>query len=86
MADRDRVVLLDLGEDGEAAIVSLEDMIADRMGQYASGTARDMLGQARRLFALHPDADLAYLEERIRYESAGDYGVADLQTEGDPPR
>lgn len=79
-ADRGRVRLIDLGADGEAAIVSVEDMIADRMGQYASGTAPEMLEQARRLFALHADADLNYMERRIREESADDYGVADLTT------
>lgn len=79
MAERERVSLIDLTPDGEAAIVSVEDMIADRMGQYASGTAREMLEQARRLFILHADADLDYMDRRIRYESGGDYGVADLK-------
>jgi hypothetical protein len=79
MADRERVRLIDLGEDGEAALISVEDMIADRMGQYASGTAPDMLVQARRLFALHRDADRHYMEKRIRHETAGDYGVEDLK-------
>jgi hypothetical protein len=32
------------------------------MGQSASGTAPEMLEQARRLFALHADADLLYME------------------------
>lgn len=79
MADRDRVILIDLGEDGEAAIVSVEDLIADSMDQYASGSAPEMLEQARRLFRLHADADRAYMEDRIRHESAGDYGVSDLE-------
>jgi hypothetical protein len=79
MAERERVRLIDLGEDGEAAVISVEDMIADRMGQYASGAAPDMLDQARRLFILHADADLAYMEKRIRHESVGAYGIADLQ-------
>jgi hypothetical protein len=79
MADRERLRLIDLGEDGEAAIISVEDMIADRVGQYASGTAPDMLEQARRLFILHADADRVYMEQRIRHESAGEYGVADLK-------
>lgn len=78
MADRGRVALIDLDVDGYAAIVSIEDMIADRMGQYASGTAPDMLEQARRLFILHADADHDYMDVRIRYESAGDYGVSTL--------
>ena len=45
------------------------------MGQYASGTARDRIDQARLLLALHPDADFDYLDKRIREESAGDYGL-----------
>ena len=78
-ADHHRVKLLDLGKDGSAAVISVEDMIADRMGQYASGTAPEMLEQARRLYALHEDVDLDYMEKRIRHESAGDYGIGDLQ-------
>ena len=78
-ADRGRVVLIDLGTDGQAAIISVEDIIADRMGQFASGTAPDMLDQAKKLFALHADADLDYLEDHIRHESAGEYGVENLR-------
>ncbi|WP_375403680.1 hypothetical protein [uncultured Sphingomonas sp.] len=80
MADRDRVVLIDLDRDGVAAIVSIEDMIADRMGQYASGAAPEMLEQARALFRLHADADMDYMDKRIRYETAGDHGVASIQS------
>mgnify|MGYP001611256379 CR=1 FL=1 len=79
MADRERVRMLEFAPDGEVSVISVEDMIADRMGQYASGTAREMREQARRLFILHADADIDYMEQRIRYESAGDYGVADLK-------
>jgi len=61
------------------AILSIEDMIADRMGQYASGTARDMLGQARALYSLPIRFDLDYLDRRIREESVGDYGIEDLE-------
>ena len=80
MADRDRVHLVDFATDGIAAIVSVEDMIADRLGQYASGTAPDMLEQAKTLFVLYPDADLEYLERRARYETGGDHGIAILRT------
>jgi hypothetical protein len=59
-------------------LISVEDLIADRMGQYGSGTAPDRLEQARTLLSLHPDADMAYLERRIREESMGEYGVEDL--------
>ena len=37
--------------------------------------------QARNLFILHADADLDYMEKRIRHESAGEYGVAALKTQ-----
>ena len=77
--DVDHIALVEnLGKDGAFAIVSIEDLIADRMGQYASGTAREMLGQARTLYRLHPGLDLAYLDRRIRFESANDYGIEDL--------
>ena len=42
-ADRSRVRLLDAGEGKHFAVISIEDLIADRMGQYASGTAADLL-------------------------------------------
>jgi hypothetical protein len=79
MAERERVELLDFAPDGEIAVISVEDIIADRMGQYASGSAPDMREQAQALFILHNEADLAYMDRRIRYESGGDYGVADLE-------
>ena len=78
-AERERVELLEFAPDGEVAVISVEDIIADRMGQFASGTAPDMREQARRLFILHNQADISYMDKRIRYESGGDYGVADLK-------
>jgi len=68
-----------IGEKALFRVISVEDLIADRMGQYASGTARDRLDQAQLLLALHPDADLAYLDRRIREESSGDFGLEDLE-------
>jgi hypothetical protein len=62
-------------------VIAPEDLIADRMGQYASGSAPEMLGQARALFALCDGADLAYMARRISEETAGDYGLQDLQAE-----
>jgi hypothetical protein len=63
----------------DLVVLSVEDMIADRMGQYASGTARQMLGQARELYNLPIEFDRDYLERRIREESIGDYGIEDLE-------
>lgn len=77
--DQVRVLLLHpFGEEIGLRVLSLEDMIADRMGQYASGTAPDMLEQARALFTLSEALDRDYLEQRIRTETVGDYGVEDL--------
>lgn len=63
----------------EMVLLSVEDMIADRMGQYASGTAREMLGQARYLYGLPIRFNRDYLDCRIREESCGDYGIEDLE-------
>lgn len=79
--DPTHVLLVEpIGETALFRVISVEDLIADRMGQYASGTASDRLEQARLLLTLHPDADRDYLERRIREESMGDYGIADLES------
>lgn len=78
--DRDHILLVE-NFDGDLAfaIIAVEDLIADRMGQYASGTARDRLDQARLLLRLNPDVDRVYLDRRIREESCGDYGISDVE-------
>lgn len=81
MADRGMVQLIDLGEDGQIAVIAPEDIIADRMGQYASGTAPEMLAQARALFSLCEGLDLHYMERRILEETGGDHGLQDLEDE-----
>lgn len=79
--DAKRLLLIEDIAPGQAfAIISVEDLIADRMGQYASGTARDRLDQARTLLRLHPDADRAYLDRRIREETFGDHGIDDVES------
>jgi hypothetical protein len=78
-ADRDKVRLIDAGA-GEFAVIAVEDLIADRMGQYHSGIAPEMLGQAKTLFKLYKDADITYMERRIREETANEYGVAELES------
>lgn len=67
-----------IGEKAVFRVLPVEDMIADRMGQYASGAAPEMGEQAAILFALHSDLDRAYLDRRIRDESCGDYGIDDI--------
>ncbi|WOE74932.1 hypothetical protein [Alterisphingorhabdus coralli] len=79
MADRGRVKLVDLDMDGKVAVIALEDIIADRMGQFASGSAPEMREQAALLFKLYDQADKDYMDDRIKYESGGDYGVSDFE-------
>lgn len=68
-----------IGESALFRVISVEDLIADRIAQYASGTAADRLEQARILYRLHPDLDLVYLDRRIREETMGDHGVESVQ-------
>ena len=77
--DRDTLVLVDNIAGGAFVVISVEDLIADRMGQYASGTAADRLDQARKLFRLGLNLDRAYLDRRIREETAGDHGIETLE-------
>lgn len=79
MADRDMVQVIGFKPDGSVAVIAPEDMIADRMAQYASGTAPAMLGQARALFALCEGLDMHYMARRISEETAGSYALQDLQ-------
>ena len=78
LADRDRALLVDFGADGVAKIIAVEDIIADRMGQFASGTAPEMRDQAALLLALHDGVDRRYLDRRVREETVGDYGIEDI--------
>lgn len=78
LADLDRVRLFDAANGDQFLTIAPEDLIADRMGQYASGSAPEMLEQARTLFALSKDLDLHYMERRIREETGNDFGVSDL--------
>lgn len=54
-------------------------MTTNRMGQYASWSASEMLEQARRRFTIHADAVLYDMGKRIRHESVGNCGVGDLK-------
>ncbi|WP_242116098.1 hypothetical protein [Sphingomonas lacusdianchii] len=87
-ADRSRVRMFSSRAADDFEIISVEDLIADRMGQYASGSAPDMLGQAQTLFDLYSDADMDYLERRIREETLNEHGIATLRSrrQGDDAR
>lgn len=70
-ADRQRVRVVKVGE-GHVSFLALEDIIADRMGQYESDTIHgdDMIGQAKALLDLGGHVDEAYLDRRIREETS----------------
>jgi hypothetical protein len=78
--DRDTLALIDnFSDDGGFVILSVEDLIADRMGQFASGSAPDRFDQAKLLFGLHPQLDRDYLARRINEETSGDHGIEALE-------
>lgn len=58
-----------------------EDMIADRLGQWAAcgGTDGPLLLQAVAMFALAPGLDRAYLDRRIREDTSGDLDLAGFE-------
>lgn len=75
-ADPQRLVRVLFHPDRGIVIPAIEDMIADRLGQFASSNNRDQdrLAQARLMFKLADDLDLAYLERRIS-EETGDFSL-----------
>jgi hypothetical protein len=77
-ADCQRLVRLRLRAHGEATLPAIEDMIADRLGQYAvaSPTDQTRLMQARALFNLAESLDMAYLKRRVE-EEGGDPALLD---------
>lgn len=80
-SDQSRVVLVELSAESKVAMPPVEDLIADRMGQFAT-TNKDleMLGQAVILYeiasaTLVSSLDEAYLDQRIKHETAGQYDL-----------
>ena len=69
-ADRRRLVQLKLQGSDHITMPSIEDMIADRLGQHAIASPTDdsRLGQAETLYRLASNLDITYLLERIRDE------------------
>ena len=81
LTDPDFLRVIEIGEHGSVAVISVEDLIADRMGQFASGSADEMLDQAKALFKLSKGPDRNYMDRRIREETAQEYGVQYLEDE-----
>jgi hypothetical protein len=66
----DRLVMVSF-DTGSLVVISVEDAIADRMGQYASHEASngEMLGQAIAMLRIATEIDRDYLDKRIRVET-----------------
>jgi hypothetical protein len=81
--DRLRLVVIDEEENARVILPPPEDVIADRLGQYASDPRGrdDMLEQARLLVLLAEDLDLNYLRRRVVEEGADADLVERLTTE-----
>ncbi len=72
-ADAGRVLALRLTDDAAVAFPAVEDLIADRLGQFAASNSldRQMLEQAKLLKDLALSIDDAYLRRRV-IEETGD--------------
>lgn len=70
-ADRGRIENIGFEHDSVLRFPSVKDMIADRLGQYASNPTGhpDRLEQARLLWILAGEIDLPYLKKRAVEES-----------------
>ena len=84
-AEKSRILVLDTAETSEgqelAWVIPVEDLIADRMAQALAGSAvrNDMKNQAVRLYQFAELPDHAYLDKRIRTETADEASLATLQ-------
>lgn len=83
-ADRARVRVVAV-PDGRVFMAPTEDLIADRLGQWIASGRRDreVLEQALEVLGLAHDLDAAYLDARIRQETAGELGLDALRALGD---
>jgi hypothetical protein len=83
-ADARRLVRILPSSGGSITLPSVEDMIADRLGQFAAGSPTDIsrLVQARTLFRLAEVLDRDYLWKRIG-EEGGDPALLPGSAEGE---
>jgi hypothetical protein len=81
--DKAKIRLVALRDSGQVAIAPLEDMIADRMGQYASTVNRvpAMLDQAVKLLRLADELDETYLDRRLQEETLGEFDLGYLKAQ-----
>jgi hypothetical protein len=79
--DENRMMVLDVGE-GSLAVIPVEDLIADRMGQAYVETPprKDMLDQAVKLFQFADQPDEDYLNKRICEETHNSATLQNLRS------
>jgi hypothetical protein len=79
-SDEDKLLLVPMASGSEVLFASVEDLIADRLGQYEASDrkAGDMLYQAELLFSLAGEYDRAYLLRRIG-QDGGDPSMIGLE-------
>lgn len=79
--DVSRLGLVPIDGDHEIYLAPIEDMIADRMGQYSSVPRGipEMLRQAVLLLRLADEVDEDYLESRLFEETSGEYNLGFLK-------
>ena len=66
LSDPQKLVVVTLATDSKVIVASIEDLIADRLGQYGANSAHaELLAQARLLYTLGSNLDLTYLRKRI---------------------
>ncbi len=80
-ADRKRIKVINIRHDRSLKIIPPEDLIADRVAQAVSTGVPDqrMVTQAVLLYRLVLGLDEDYLDQRIRFETGGDAGLATVK-------
>jgi hypothetical protein len=80
-SDMSRLWIVDIDNGRRVAFPPPEDMIADRMGQYASTSSGvpEMLEQAIKLLQLAGPIDETYLDGRIKQETNRHFDLAYLK-------
>ena len=78
-SDADKLLVVAVSKDAEVVFPAVEDLIADRLGQYAASRNRSeaMRSQAHLMFVLAAECDRDYLRRRI-VEETGDPAVIGL--------
>jgi hypothetical protein len=71
-ANQERLRLVTIGPGSQVLVIPVEDVIADRLGQYAANPTggRTLLQQAAFAWSLAVEIDRPYRDKRIKTETA----------------